>query len=628
MNNRSLLTIPLAAVAAINGGAQVAEAANTSDKPNIIWYLIEDTSPQFLAMYNDGKGAQTPNLEAMSKDMIIYDNAFSNAPVSSAARTTLITGCYAPRFGGALHRRLEELKMPEGLRMVPSYLRDEGYYTCNVTKTDYNVELDKTAWDVMSNKYMEIDAWKKRADKSKPFFFMRSNVVTHESKLLFSSNTYREVKTKTDPETTNIHPNLPSTDLMKYTYATFYDRITEADAEFGRLIEMLKAEGELDNTFIFFFGDNGGCVPQSKGYTKDIGFRVPLMVYVPQSWRDKIKYKGGKHVDDMVQFMDFGATAINLAGGKVPAQSNGVPFLGEGSSKRESVLCYADRFDDFYSFNRSLYRENFRYGRNFIPYHARGLHSYYRYRMLAAEQARDMYRDGLLDALQREFFEPIGAEELYDLKKDPNETKNLAKDPAYKKQLMKMRAEMVEQMTNYCDIGFLPETILNEEAMANPATYGVKHKEQLAQYHQTANLQLEAYSAETVKKLLSAIGAEDDVLSWWGLTSAASFAQKSAESKDIVAATRKLTAKENRSYIRSRAYVAMANYGLKSFYNEAVLKDILGRCRTLGEVLLVLNDATYMHDAGFLGAVRIDASDLPFVDASAYERISYLRRNV
>ncbi|MFI3289199.1 MAG: sulfatase [Rikenellaceae bacterium] len=628
MTSNNLKCLFVAATASVAGGAQVAQAANQSEKPNIIWYLIEDTSPQFLAMYNDGKGALTPNLEKLSKDMIIYDNAFCNAPVSSAARTTLITGCYAPRFGGALHRRLEDLKMPEGLRMFPSYLRDAGYYTCNVIKTDYNVELDETAWDMMGDKIMEIDAWKKRKDTSKPFFFMRSNMFTHESSLIFTSKTYKEKKTTTDPETVNIHPNLPSTDLMKYTYATFYDRITAADEEFGKLVDMLKAEGELDNTFIFFFGDNGGCVPQSKGYTKDVGFRVPLMVYVPKSWRDKIDYKGGKHVDDMVQFMDFGATVLNLAGVDVPEQSNGIPFLGAGKGERESILCYADRFDDFYSFNRTLYRGDFRYGRNFIPYHARGLHSYYRYRLLAAEQARNMYKDGELNELQSEFFEPIGAEELYDLKSDPNETNNLAKDPAYRDQLLKMRAEMCEQMDNYCDIGFLPETSITENAMANPATYGVAHKSQLSGYHKIADLQLEPYSAATESSLIAAIDSDDDVAKWWGLTSAASFGDDSAKSKKIVADTRSLTASSNRSYVRSRAYVALANMGIKMQYNTAVLLDMLARCRTLAEVLVVLNDATYMHDAGFLGATRIDATDIPFNNDSTYERIGYLRRNI
>ncbi|MFR9651937.1 MAG: sulfatase-like hydrolase/transferase, partial [Rikenellaceae bacterium] len=271
--------IKLTTVAALPAMALCATMAQAAEQkqPNVIFYMIEDTSPQFMALYNKGKGAPTPNLEKFAKQSIIYDNAFSSAPVSSAARTSLITGCYAPRFGGSLHRRLEELPMPEGLRMYPSYLREAGYYTINASKTDYNVELDKTAWDQIKGK---LGDWNNRKSSDQPFFMCRTNAVTHESKLLFDENTYKTVKTNTDPNRVYVHPHLPQTDLMKYTYATFYDRIKDADDEFGQMMDMLQKDGVLDDTFVFFFGDNGGCVPESKGYTNDVGFRVPLVVYV------------------------------------------------------------------------------------------------------------------------------------------------------------------------------------------------------------------------------------------------------------------------------------------------------------------------------------------------------------
>ena len=152
-------------------------------KPNIVWFLTEDLSPQYLSLFNNGKGCDMPNVERLAKEGIIYTNAYSSAPVSSAARTTLITGCYAPRFGGALHRRLEPLPMPKDLNMFPTYLRKAGYETYNVIKTDYNVVLDENAWTNIKGK---IDSWTKRPDKSKPFFLMRSQLDTHESRLQFS----------------------------------------------------------------------------------------------------------------------------------------------------------------------------------------------------------------------------------------------------------------------------------------------------------------------------------------------------------------------------------------------------------------------------------------------------------
>lgn len=75
------------------------------EHPNIIFFLTEDLSPQFLQMYNPGQyGGKTPNVEKLYKEGgLLFSHAYSNASVSSAARTTLITGCYAPRFDGAFH---------------------------------------------------------------------------------------------------------------------------------------------------------------------------------------------------------------------------------------------------------------------------------------------------------------------------------------------------------------------------------------------------------------------------------------------------------------------------------------------------------------------------------------------
>lgn len=591
-------------------------------RPNVIFYMIEDTSPQYMAIYNKGKGAPTPNLSKLAKECIIYDNAFSNAPVSSAARTTLITGCYAPRFGGSLHRRLEELQMPEGLRMFPSYLRDAGYYTINASKTDYNVVLDGTAWNQIKG---GLSDWRKRKSPDQPFFMQRTNAVTHESKLLFNEETYKTVKTKTDLKSVYIHPNLPNTDLMRYTYATFYDRILDADTEFGKMLGLLKEDNLMDDTFIFFFGDNGGCVPESKGYTNDVGFRVPLLVYVPEKWRKEIGIPVGKHCDGIVSFMDFGATALHLAGVDVPAQSDGVPFLGKGTqSGRESQICYGDRFDDLYAFNRALYRGNFRYARNYTPYHSRGLHSYYRYKSLAFQEAREMFFDGKLNADQARFFEPMGAEELYDLKSDPNELNNLVNDPKYKQTLEQMRLEMAAQLDEYCDLGFLPETIINEQAMKNPATWGEEHRMELANYRRLADLQVKPFSDKVRRELLGAMKSDDDVAKWWGMTTMSSFGKQSGECKCLMTEAKELTSGYYRSFVRSRAYIALAMCS-KNEITESVLIDMLHHSRTLGETLLVLNDMAYLYDMNLLPALKkLKAEDAPFTNYSVSERIKYL----
>ncbi|MFI3304046.1 MAG: sulfatase [Rikenellaceae bacterium] len=608
-------------VTAFAAVATTLSAAPKSERPNIVWYMTEDLSPQYLAMYNEGRGAATPVLESLAGESIVYTNAFCNAPVSSAARTTLITGCYAPRFGGSFHRHITKKPMPEGLNMFPTYLRECGYYTCNAKKTDYNVVLDKSAWDDISG---ELGDWRNRERPDQPFLYVRSTMTTHESKLLFDEQTYKETKTRTPLESVYLHPNLPDTELVRYTYATLYDRIEESDREVGELIEMLREDDLLDNTIILFMGDNGGSLPESKGYTDDTGFRVPLIAIIPEQWREELGVEVGRREAGFVSFMDVAATTLNIAGVEIPEQMDGVPFIGEGSSTRESVVCYGDRFDDLYAFNRVLYRDNFRYARNYQPHHTQGQHTFYRYKSLAFQQVREMFHAGELDAHQSTFFEPFGAEELYDLSADPNETRNLVNDPAYRERLESMREELADKVEGYCDLGFMPENVIIEEAISNPASYGVAHKEQIARYRKVADLQLLSY-AEAKSDIYDAITASDDVERWWGLTTAAAQSKAAAKDRRVIKATQKIVEDAGRSYLKMRAAVTLARAKEKPLTAES-LKSILKGARNEAEVTLILNDATHLKESGLLAPVTLAKSDLPYTSGNIEPRRKYINQ--
>ena len=138
---------------------KIAALANATEKPNFVWIISEDNSIHYLDHFFPG-GADTPNIKKMAQHGITFDNAFSNAPVCSVARSTLITGCYAPRIGTQYHRKTLMVPMPEGVRMFPSYLRDKGYYTTNRSKTDYNVVPGKGVWHESSGKAH----WRKRKE--------------------------------------------------------------------------------------------------------------------------------------------------------------------------------------------------------------------------------------------------------------------------------------------------------------------------------------------------------------------------------------------------------------------------------------------------------------------------------
>ena len=609
------LLAPTTLLYAANDKALTGNNKREPERPNIVWFLAEDVSPHYLALFNEGRGAATPNLERLAREGLIYTNAYSNAPVSSAARTTLITGCYAPRFAGSLHRKIQEMPMPEGLSMFPTYLRQNGYYTCNASKTDYNVVLDEEAWDQMKG---DLTTWRNRPDKDQPFFYQRNNVVSHESCLHFGSKVLKDKATSNNPAHVYIHPKLPDTELMRYTYATFYDQIQKVDNELGQLIDKLREDGVLDNTFIFCFGDNGGSLPGTKGYTDDIGIHVPLVVYVPEKWRDRINVPTGSIRQELVSFMDFAPTVLNLAGIKVPKQMDGTPFLGKRTARRkECIFGYGDRFDELYAFNRVIRKGNSRYARNYQPYHSQSLYAFYRYKQLAFQEWKCLYKEHKLNAVQATFFNPMEAEELYDLEKDPMELNNLAKDPKYISVLTELRKELGVYLVKKADLGFFPETIILEEAMDNPDAYGNRNKKRIKAFKEVADLQLKSFD-QVKNRLKQALNSNDDVEQWWGLTTCAAFGKEAAELKNKV---QQLLASE-RSFIRARALVFLARTGERFADND--IYPILKNTKTVAESLLVLNDFTYLVEDGLLAPFKLDKTDIPESCGGIDWRITYL----
>lgn len=591
------------------------------EHPNFVWFMTEDVSKHYLSLYNEGKcGAVTPNVERLANEGIVFNNAYSNAPVSSAARSTLITGCYAPRLGVSFHRKLEQVPMPEGLNMFPSYLRKVGYHTSNAAKTDYNCFMDKTAWDIVNGKMGE---WRNRPDKSKPFFHVRTNAVTHEGKLQFKETALRETPTVNSPSDVFVHPYHPDTELFRYTYATFYDRIQDSDRELGELISMLEADGELDNTFIFYFGDNGGSLPGTKGYTTETGLQVPLVVYVPKKWRDKLPIKTATRADGFVSFMDLGPTLLHLAGIQIPEQMDGTPFLGTDISlkklnARDEVYGYGDRFDELYAFNRTLRKGNFKYSRNFQPYHSKALYAFYRYKQAAFREWKELYEAGKLNAVQSRFFEPQGVEELYDLSVDPYEIRNLAADPAYAAKLKELRALLKTYMINEHDLGFFPECEWLERGRQNPARFGLEHAASIRKYSDVADLELYRF-ADVESSLRTALKSPDAVERYWGATVCASFGKAASslygELSNLL--------NDSQAYVRSRAIVALSR--VKQLDPVVPMKNALGMTKSGAESLLILNDITYLQDAGLGYHFVLQTTDVPQKCSGVDWRLKYLK---
>lgn len=562
--------------------------ATAQDRPNIVWVVSEDNSVHYMNLYTPG-GAVMPTIERLAEQGLVFNHAFSNAPVCSVARSTIISGCYAPRVGAQYHRRSEFVPLPEGLKMFPQYLREAGYYTTNNSKEDYNFIKGPEVWDESSNK-----ASYRNRKAGQPFFHVQNFGRTHEGQLHFSEEEMKANKTIHDPATVPLFPYFPDTPTFRYTHAKYLDHHQEVDAQIGAFLKQLEEDGLMEETIIFYYGDHGGVLPRGKGYIYESGLHVPMVVYIPEKWRHLFPAGRGSRIDGFVQFIDLAPTVLNLAGLPAPGQMDGKPFLGNGVTlaklnQRNTTFSYADRFDEKYDMVRALRKGRYKYMRNYQPFNFDGLQNNYRYRMLAYEEWRELYRAGKLNEAQRQFFESRPPECLYDLEKDPHEIHNLADDPAYANRLKEMRRLLQKQVRSMPDLSFFPETVLLSEGLENPVAFGQAHKREIATLIKIADLSLLSFQ-KARKGLVRALGSDNPWQRYWGLIVCSSFGEEAAP---FYEQARQLAAADSENLVRLRAAEFLALTGVAD--PAPVIVETLKNARTPVEANLILNTVALLE---------------------------------
>lgn len=558
-------------------------------RPNVVWLVSEDNSIHYLKLFSE-HGAETPHIAAMARHGLVFHHAFSNAPVCSVARTTLATGCYGPRIGTQFHRRSVEVPMPDGLQMFPEYLNQAGYYTANNNKTDYNATAGKNVWSDSSKNA----SWRNRKS-DQPFFYMQSFPVCHESSLHFTAKQMAAQTTEHNPDDVFVAPYHPSTPTFQYTYARYLDRMKEMDAQVGAVVDELTKDGLLEDTFLFYFGDHGGVLPRGKGYAYESGLHVPLVVRIPEKWQHMVDREPGSRVHGFVSFIDFGPTVLNLAGVTVPSQMDGKPFLGSGVSRedvdaRDEAFGYADRFDEKYDQVRTLRKGRFEYIRNFQPFNFDGLQNNYRYKMLAYQEWRALYQSGQLKAVQKQFFEPRPAEQLFDIESDPYETQNLATDPKFAEVLHDMRDRLTNRCKSLPDLSMYPESVLAESAFDNPVRFGQDHKTRIAELVDIANLSLLPFN-EARGAIQQALTSDDARARYWGLIVCSSHG---AVASEFISTAQKLAAGDSKGLVRVRAAEFLGLIGAAD--PQETIMDALTKSTSPIEVGLMFNTVTVLRD--------------------------------
>ena len=511
-----------------------------ADQPNILWITCEDMSPN-LGCFGDSYST-SPNLDRLAERGVRYTQAFATSGVCAPSRSCLITGVFPSSLGSQFMRC--KATLPGFVKCFPEYLRDAGYYCTNNSKTDYNFDHPKSAWDESSNKAH----WRNRPD-GKPFFSVFNNTVTHESQIRSRGDAFLKAtqrlkpEQRHDPAKVSLPPIYPDTPEARRDWANYLDCITSMDATAGDLLKQLDEDGLTDNTIVFFFSDHGVGLPRAKRWLYDTSLHVPLIIALPTKLQRRSPSQPGSTDDRLVSFVDFAPTVLSLAGVKIPDHMQGQAFLGgqAAPSPRLYVHGIRDRMDERYDLIRAVRDRRFKYIRNYMPGTPWSQFLNYAEQGPTLQSMRRLHGEGKLTPAQDRFFAPTKPpEELYDTKADPWELRNLAADPAHRDTLERLRREHLRWQTATLDLGLLPEAELHERTRG-AAPYELIRNGEL-QYPRERILQaIDATyrGAPAIDELVALLKDDDPAVKYWALVGLAGLrgAAKPAEPTIIAALT-------------------------------------------------------------------------------------------
>jgi arylsulfatase A-like enzyme len=488
------------------------------DRPNVLWITCEDISP-YLGSYGFVQ-AHTPNLDRLAKRSIRYTQAYANAPVCAVARSTILSGMYASTIG--THQMRSMVPVPEEIPVYPKLLRDAGYYCTNNSKKDYNSPYNDDAelWDESSN-----TAHYKNRRSDQPFFAVFNLTVTHESQLSenrirhYVENNLIPEKARIDPRDIELPPYHPDLPEIREDWARLHDLITLMDKQVGELLDELEEAGLADNTVVFFYSDHGGQLSRSKRYIYNGGTQVPMIVYLPDKWKQLSPVSAGAVDSTLVSFVDLAPTLLSITGCEIPDRMQGRAFLGDKAEKSPDFVHFIrDRMGERYDFSRAITDGRYYYIRNFMPHRPLGRDSRYGYQVQANWRAYEAaYEAGKTNAIQSQFYERKPLEQFFDTENDPWQVNNVVEQPASKARVKSLSKELDRWMVETRDVGLIPEPMVHELIGAGKKYRTLHAFAQSSDYPIQKILEAaKSATAGSSENLLAYLTDKNPIIRYWG----------------------------------------------------------------------------------------------------------------
>ena len=451
----------------------------------------------------------TPNFDRIAKEGLLFRSAFVSAPSCTPCRSALLSGQHFWRTGRSsiLRGAIWDGSQPA----YPLLLKESGYHIGESykvwspgTPSDAPYGAGKYAYEKAGGRFNQfsqnvtkmvkegitLDAAKQSiyAEVQKNFDnFLADRVDNQPFCYWFGpTNVHRKWIKGSGKALWNINPDslqgkmpsfLPDVSEVREDLADYFGEIAAFDTALGLHLKKLESIGELENTIVVVSGDHGAPgFPHGKCNLYDFGSSVSLAI----RWG---KAPGGRVVDDMISLIDLAPTFLQAGNVAIPERMIGrslLPLLqsdksGRVEPNRDAVFIGRERHvenarADFMPYpQRAIRTHDYLYILNFKPdrwplgdpYRLDGNNP------PTAEEITEETRSTLPDEdagptkawlvgvrndpKWRSHFEWVYGkrprEELYDLKKDPHQTTNLATDPSYADINAKLEKRLLQELS-------------------------------------------------------------------------------------------------------------------------------------------------------------------------------------
>jgi len=355
----------------------LANSASAARRPNILFILVDDQSPFDLKIYNPKSELQTPALDRLAAEGMVFDGAYHqgsfNGAVCTPSRHMIMSGrtvWHLPIGPGAAEHCPPHLET----NTLAAVFNRAGYATMRTCKVGNSYDAANKQFTVRhdASKRGGTDesgsAWhaeqvlnylndREATKDAKPFLIYFGFSHPHDTRdgkpeLLAHYGAVNHADPTTLPPANPKQPRLPPNYLPAHPFPIGHPNLRDEvavsgvwtnrdertirnelgrefacseniDLQIARVLKKLEATGELDNTYIIYTSDHGMAIGrhglQGKQNLYQHTWRVPFLAKGPG-------VKPGTHVEGNIYLLDVLATFCDLAGITPPASNEGVSF--------------------------------------------------------------------------------------------------------------------------------------------------------------------------------------------------------------------------------------------------------------------------------------------------------------